>query len=589
MINGNIEGLSKQILQRLDSIYEMSVEREDFLSEEMVLLLCELTGTINREISVYLNRRGEVMDVSVGDQTQVSLSDMSLRRSNVRLSGIRCIHTHPGGSGLLSGVDLNSLIALRFDAMTAIGVQDGSYVNSYTAFLTPPGDPDPYIIYGPFTLKALCGEELMREIRRLDPLISMPQTVDTMQDEEERAILVGLDDRGEGIRSVNELEELAKTAGAVVLHKTTQNRKMPEPATYIGRGKAAELALQCQSMNANLVICDDELSAVQIKNLESTLGVKVIDRTTLILDIFSRHAVSREGKLQVELAQLKYRLPRLTGMGHALSRLGGGIGTRGPGEKKLETDRRHIHRRINEIESELARVKERRSALRSKREREGLLICALAGYTNSGKSTLLNALSGSNVLVEDKLFATLDPVSRGITLADGQKVLLIDTVGFIDKLPHDLVQAFHSTLEEVAEADLLLHVVDASSPNLSEQMMVVKRVLNQLGAKQRMITVYNKMDLAGDSVLLPVEKPQACVSALYGEGLDILLDLIRENLPRKTRLVKLVIPYEQGSVRSMLHEEGKILNEEFAAEGVHIEAEVDEALYGKVRNFLHIV
>ena len=346
---------------------------------------------------------------------------------------------------MLAGVDLNSLIALRFDAMTAIGVQDGSYVNSYTAFLTPPGDPDPYIIYGPFTLKALCGEELMREIRRLDPLISMPQTVDTMQDEEERAILVGLYYRGEGIRSVNELEELAKTAGAVVLHKTTQNRKMPEPATYIGRGKAAELALQCQSMNANLVICDDELSAVQIKNLESTLGVKVIDRTTLILDIFSRHAVSREENCRSNWRSLNTGRPGLQEWAMLFPGWGG-IGTRGPGEKKLKQIG-HIHRRINEIESELARVKERRSALRSKREREGLLICALAGYTNSGKSTLLNALSAVMCWLKTNVCHAGSCI--GDNLADGQKVLLIDTVGFIDKLPHDLVQAFHSTLEEV--------------------------------------------------------------------------------------------------------------------------------------------
>jgi GTP-binding protein HflX len=242
MINGNIEGLSKQILLRLESIYDISVEREDFLSEEMVLLLCELTDMINRELSVYLNRRGEVLDVSVGEIGQVSLPSMNLRRSNVRLSGIRCIHTHPGGDGHLSSVDLNSLQVLRFDAMTAVGVQGGRFVNAYTAFLNPPEEVQSYAVYGPLTIEELCSEALMREIRRLDPLIVLPQTVETLEEEEERAILIGLDDRGEGIRSVNELEELAKTAGAKVLYKTTQSRKMPEPATYIGRGKAAELA-----------------------------------------------------------------------------------------------------------------------------------------------------------------------------------------------------------------------------------------------------------------------------------------------------------------------------------------------------------
>jgi GTP-binding protein HflX len=589
MINGNIEGLSKQILLRLESIYGISVEREDFLSEEMVLLLCELTDMINRELSVYLNRRGEVLDVSVGEIGQVSLPSMNLRRSNVRLSGIRCIHTHPGGDGHLSSVDLNSLQVLRFDAMTAVGVQGGRFVNAYTAFLNPPEEVQSYAVYGPLTIEELCSEALMREIRRLDPLIVLPQTVETLDEEEERAILIGLDDRGEGIRSVNELEELAKTAGAKVLYKTTQSRKMPEPATYIGRGKAAELALLCQSMNANLVIADDEMSAAQIKNLEAILGVKVIDRTTLILDIFSRHAVSREGKLQVELAQLKYRLPRLMGMGHALSRLGGGIGTRGPGEKKLETDRRHIHRRIHEIETELAKVKDRRNALRTRREREGTPICALAGYTNAGKSTLMNALSGSDVLVEDKLFATLDPISRGVTLPDGQKILLVDTVGFIDKLPHDLVEAFHSTLEEVVEADLLLHVVDAGSNDLIEQMMVVKRVLSQLGAKQNIITVYNKMDVVENPALLPNEKPHVMVSALKGQGLEELLHLIKENLPRRTHRITLLIPYDQGGIRSLIHEEGNILSEEFVETGIQITAEVDDALYGRVKSFLQTV
>jgi GTP-binding protein HflX len=589
MINGNIEGLSKQILLRLESIYDMPVERENFLSEEIVLILCEITGITNREISIYLNRRGEVMDISVGEAGQVSLPSMNLRRSTVRLSGIRCIHTHPGGDGKLSSVDLNSLKTLRFDAMAAIGVQNGKFLNAYTAFLNPPNESSPYAIYGPMSMEELCGEDLQREIRRLDPLIVLPQTVGTQEDEEERAVLIGLDDRGEGIRSVDELEELAKTAGAQTLYKTTQNRKMPDSATYIGRGKAAELALLCQSLNANLVICDDELTAVQIRNLEGILGVRVIDRTTLILDIFSRHAVSKEGKLQVELAQLKYRLPRLTGMGHTLSRLGGGIGTRGPGEKKLETDRRHIRRRISEIEAELKKVKEHRAALRTKREKNNIPICAITGYTNAGKSTLLNALTGSNVLVEDKLFATLDPVSRGITLPDGQKILLVDTVGFIDKLPHDLVEAFHSTLEEVVVADLLLHVVDAGSPDLTEQISVVNRVLNMLGAKHNMITVYNKMDIVKDSTLLPNEKPQAFVSARTGEGLEDLLILIQDNLPRKMQRVTILLPYDQGNIRSMLHEEGSILSEEFVSEGIRMEVEVDEILLGRIKSYLELV
>lgn len=518
MINGNIEGLSRHTLARLEGLYVIKVERENFLSIEIIDLMCELTGTTGRELSVYLNRRGEVMDVSVGEARQVPLPSMSLRRSDTRLSGIRCIHTHPGGNGRLSRVDINALCSLRFDAMVSIGVSDGKFSEAYAAFLNPPDDPQTYDIFGPLTPEDLCGERLIKEIRRRDPLIGVDKTAGMDEFQEERAVLIGLNDHGEGLISINELEELARTAGAKIVHKELQNRKLPEPATYIGRGKAADLALICRAVNANLVIADDELTAIQMKNLEEILGLKVIDRTTLILDIFAKRAVSSEGKLQVELAQLKYRLPRLTGMGHTLSRLGGGIGTRGPGEKKLETDRRHIHRRIKEIEEALAKVKRRRAALRLKRTRDRLPVCALVGYTNTGKSTLLNALSGSEVFVENKLFATLDPVSRGVVLPDGRNILITDTVGFIDKLPHDLVEAFHSTLEEVTEADLLLHVVDAGSPNAVEHMNVVDRVLGMLGANQPVITVYNKMDTVMDKDALPVRKPQVYISALKRKG-----------------------------------------------------------------------
>ncbi|HPT78349.1 MAG TPA: GTPase HflX [Candidatus Atribacteria bacterium] len=586
MINGNIEGLSRHTLSRLEGLFDMRVERENFLSPEIIDLMCELTGTTGRELSVYLNRRGEVMDVSVGEARQVSLPSMSLRRSDTRLSGIRCIHTHPGGNGMLSRVDINALCSLRLDAMVAIGVIDGRFSEAYAAFLNPPDDLQAYDVLGPLSSDDLCGESLVKEIRRRDPLIGGEKTAELDEFHEERAVLIGLNDHGEGLISINELEELARTAGAKVVHKELQNRKTPEPATYIGRGKAADLALICRAVNANLVITDDELSATQMKNLEEILGLKVIDRTTLILDIFAKRAVTAEGKLQVELAQLKYRLPRLTGMGHALSRLGGGIGTRGPGEKKLETDRRHIYRRIKEIEEALGKVKRRRAALRLKREKDRLPVCALVGYTNTGKSTLLNALSGSDVLAENKLFATLDPVSRGIVLPDGRNILITDTVGFIDKLPHDLVQAFHSTLEEVTKADILLHVVDAGSPNAAEHMDVVDRVLKMLGANQTVITVYNKMDTVKDKDALPIRKPQVFISALNKEGLSELMDLIQEHLPSSVKRVQILLPYDQGNLVSDLHSRGNVITEEYVPEGVRIEAEIDEILFARVKKYV---
>ena len=362
-----------------------------------------------------------------------------------------------------------------------------------------------------------------------------------------------------------------------------QGRKAPDPATYIGRGKVEELALLSRANNANLVIVDDELTASQIRNLENVVGTKIIDRTALILDIFAGRAISREGKLQVELAQLKYRLPRLTGLGTQLSRLGGGIGTRGPGEQKLETDRRHIYRRIGEIERDLEKVKNRRQALRDRREKNRIPVVALVGYTNAGKSSLMNALSGSRVLVEDKLFATLDPVSRGINIPNGQEILLVDTVGFINKLPHDLVEAFKSTLEEAVYADLLLHVVDSASPNLTEQISVVETLLESLGCKQPIITVYNKTDiLDGQENILPIKRPAAYISATNKVGLDELVELIEENLPITRRRVKLLIPYTQGQVLSQIHEQGKIIEENYRNDGVFILADLDSALYGRL-------
>ena len=463
MVQGNTDGLSKATIAELESLFDIMVPKDEFCTREIIEKLCRLTTAINREISIYIERGGKILDVSVGDIGQVALPYMRTRRSKTRLNGIRCIHTHPGGNGTLSRVDLNALTSMRLDSIAAIGVLDGKFNQGYAAFINPPESEQEITILGPLSRIEFCHKELMEYIYERDKAIQHRDMVEVVDDKEERAILVGLDIYGEGAASLEELEQLAHTAGAVVVSKLTQNRRVPDTATYIGKGKAEELALLCRAHNLNLVIFDDELSPSQIRNLNDIIGIRIIDRTALILDIFAGRAVSREGKLQVELAQLKYRLPRLMGMGVMLSRLGGGIGTRGPGEKKLETDRRHIRRRIGEIERDLNKVRDRRQALRERREKNRIPVVALVGYTNAGKSSLMNALSGSSVLVENKLFATLDPIHRGIILPTGQEILLVDTVGFINKLPHDLIEAFKSTLEEAVYADLLLHVVDASS------------------------------------------------------------------------------------------------------------------------------
>jgi GTP-binding protein HflX len=585
LVNGNTEGLSKKLLAELESFYQVKIHRSEFFSGELALHMAELTQAMNREISVYVNRKGEVVDVSVGEAAQVSLKDMRFRRSSQRLSGIRCVHTHPGGDGRLSKVDMHSLKVLRFDAMAAIGVKEGRFSNAYAALLNFPDAEQDVVVYGPMDLEAFCGPSLIQRVLDTDRVIGQQNLFQTHRSQEEKAILVGLDVDGHGNQSLDELEALAHTAGANIADRMVQNRRTVDPATYIGYGKAREIALAVQALDADIVIFDDELTAAQIRNLEHITGVRVVDRTALILDIFASRASSREGKLQVELAQLKYRLPRLTGMGISLSRLGGGIGTRGPGEKKLETDRRHIHRRIREIQEELKGVEKRREALRTRRERDRVFTVALVGYTNSGKSTLLNALAGSSVLAEDKLFATLDPVSRGIVLDEGQEVLLIDTVGFINKLPHDLVEAFHSTLEEAVSADLLLHVVDASSDNMDDQMKVVDQVLKSLGANQPLITVFNKMDKVKDQDALPVIKPMACISAVKKEGLNELLDQIKEYIPVCYHEISLLIPYQEARIASLLHDQGSVLKEEYQKDGIYLEARVNEEYYSRFRKF----
>ena len=360
----------------------------------------------------------------------------------------------------------------------------------------------------------------------------------------ERAILAGvhtgcLDELADTTESsIAELESLADTAGAEVVGVLVQNRPVIENATYLGEGKLEELKEACQTLEADLVIFDDELTPMQIRNLENALKIRVIDRSMLILDIFARHAVTKEGKLQVELAQLKYMLPRLTGRGVELSRLGGGIGTKGPGETKLETDKRHIRTKIHRLQSELKEIKAHRDLLRNSKSRKESYVVALAGYTNAGKSTILNTLTGAEVLAENKLFATLDPTVRGITLPDGRNVLMVDTVGFISKLPHHLIEAFKSTLEEVIYADAILNVVDASSHEYEKHIKVVNGILADLKATEKpMICVFNKVDMKTDDTVLPKEA-EGCefvveISAKTEYNTDKLIELIGEILPGK--------------------------------------------------------
>lgn len=403
----------------------------------------------------------------------------------------------------------------------------------------------------------------------------------------QRAMLVSLD-TGEydAEASLAELEELTRTAGADPALTLSQKRPSPDTATCIGSGMVEQTAELCGQEEIDLLIFDRELTPTQIRNLEQACKVRVIDRTTLILDIFAQRARSKEGKLQVELAQLRYLLPRLGGQGTALSRLGGGIGTRGPGETKLETDRRHIRRRIGNLKEQLKDVEAARSVIDRRRKKDGTITVALVGYTNAGKSTLMNQLTQAGVLAEDKLFATLDPTARALKLPCGKTVMLIDTVGLIRRLPHHLVEAFKSTLEQAATADILLNVCDASSGEAREHLEVTNSLLQELGAAGHpVIPVLNKWDAVENPEFAPHLPGAVRISALKGEGIDQLLKAIEENLPEKTFPVDLLLPFSKTGLAARLREEGAVLSEEYVPEGLRISAQVDQRLYGSVKEY----
>jgi len=564
-VNGNLTGVRDSLISALATLYDVRLEPGEFLPRELMQLLARFTAAMNREIALYITRDGEVADVSVGTDRDVELRDYRLRRNANRLSCVRCVHTHPNGDGRLSDVDLSALRAFRYDAMVAIGCQQGEPTYVQAAFL---GEKQSILMEEPVRWYKTPDEEWTQQVLQSDQLVG--REAPKAADEPERAVLMGI----ESEESLHELARLAETAGAQVVGAYLQKRDKPDTAMFIGKGRADELGRQCQALEADLCIFDEELTGIQTRNLEDALRVKVVDRTTLILDIFAQRASSAEGKLQVELAQLQYQSTRLIGEGLVLSRLAGGIGTRGPGESKLEMSRRRIRERMTELRRKLDALEKQRELRRKSREKNEIPVVALVGYTNAGKSTLLNRLTGADVYVQDQLFATLDAVSRRLETREHTPYLLVDTVGFIRKLPHALVSAFRSTLDEAALADVLVIVSDGASEELHRQHDTVEQVLQELGAvDQPRIEVINKCDLGKAEPAIP---GAVMISAKTGEGLEELQARIASELQKTYAPATVFLPFNKYNLIGQIRALGRVINETHTSEGTEITAILSE-------------
>lgn len=594
-IKGDIHSIKNTTLQYMESCLDAVWEPGSFLPGEVLDMMESVTLETGREVAVALDRKNRLLSISIGDDRSVGLEENDLRRGEKRLCGSRLLHTHPNGSILPSEVDINSLKANRYDAMVVIAVTERETFRGINGASVTFLQRDEK---GELTLHETVGLEPRRNFKHFDSFFDKIrdidkeiQVTDRLQEDAEKAILVGVLDIRKDAETdpLAELEELARSAGAQVVGKITQRRDAPDSKYYIGGGLAKDLCLQRQALGASTIIFDDELSPSQIRNLENVTGARVIDRTALILDIFAARAKSMEGRLQVELAQQKYRLPRLTGRGIELSRLGGGIGTRGPGESKLTTDRRHISRRIHYLEAALKDVTARRELMRKERTKKEIPTIALVGYTNVGKSTLLNTLCQADIYAENKLFATLDTSVRKMVTEEKRDYLMIDTVGFINKLPHDVVEAFKSTLEEALYADLLLVVVSADDPDPDGRLAIVEEILNQIGAGDRpRYLVINKMDMAPEGFDFYPSGAYGkifSVSARTGQGLSELKAGIIKYFTRTEMTFDILIPYADGKMQAFVHDKCQISSEDFTEAGVHFTGRIPQELYYRLEAY----
>ena len=587
MIYTQLDSIKKSILDELEKLYDESSDNSFLFSPNLIQKIMEISLKTNKEISVCIDRKGKILAISIGESNNV---EIPLEKEEGKYSKVRIIHTHPNGDYNLSAVDISALTSLKLDTIASVSMDNGE-IKGVLAYLNVKDGRIYPEISNPLSLEELINFNLWDKLKEIERPDELPY------DNEDRAILVSI----QGEESIDELIELAKACEINPVRTVTQNRDKIDKSFYIGRGKAEEISYCRQIDDANLIIFDDELTGAVVRNLEDLIGAHVIDRTTLILEIFARRAKTKEAKVQVELAQLKYRLPRLQGLGEGMSRTGGGIGTRGPGEKKLETDRRHIRERIYDLKEELLKITKTREVQR--RKRNDLPKISLVGYTNAGKSTLRNKMcelyaeeslkDKTEVFTKDMLFATLDTTTRVIKINEYIDAALTDTVGFISRLPHDLVESFKSTLEEARGSDILIHVIDGKSSNIKEHINSVYNVLEELNISDKpIIEVVNKIDLLSGEEIKQVEdaldgRDYIKISAKNGINLDLLVKNISEKLLIKEKKENFLIPYDQQGLISYLHDNGKIISMEYKEDGTLICAVVEEKIYNKMKKYIY--
>ena len=585
MIYTHLDSIKKSIIDELEQLYDESIDNSSIFSENLIKKIVEISLKTNKEVSVCIDRKGKILSVSIGESDNV---EIPLERIDGKYSKVRIIHTHPNGNYNLSAVDISALISLKLDLITSVSMTNGEIkgVSAYIDYKEGKIYPE---ISNPLSLDEIINYPLW------DKLEEVERPENLTEDNIDRAILVSI----QGEESIQELIELTKACEVNPVRCVTQNRDKIDSTYYIGKGKAEGISYYRQIDDANLIIFDDELTGAMVRNLENLIGARVIDRTLLILEIFARRAKTKEAKVQVELAQLKYRLPRLQGLGEGMSRTGGGIGTKGPGEKKLETDKRHIRERIYDLKEELNKITKTREVQR--RKRNDLPKISLIGYTNAGKSTLRNKMcevyadeslkDKTEVFTKDMLFATLDTTTRVVKINEYMDAALTDTVGFISRLPHDLVESFKSTLEEAHESDILIHVIDGKSPNIKEHINSVYNVLKELNISDKpIIEAVNKIDLLNAEEIKEVEealegREYIKISAKNGINLDILVKNIGEKLSIKEKKEFFLIPYDQQGLISYLHDNSKIISTEYKDNGTLICAIVEEKVYNKLKNY----